>query len=218
MPRVLTGVSTIPTPGGKAAGCGARTATARPGSRKAARTQGRAPCTSSFGPIRWRTEVRGKFERPAARGCDAFAQVTASGAKRTFGTMPVRDTCKPSSAILLVTQLQASCRIRNPAPCARLLEDSKRLNGCARRHDRRSNQYRAVCIDAVSFVPDVVGVAQIPVLSDSKDKEWRPRRADRLRGPPPCVAVGAGQQHKVRAEQVDSRDLQVATLEPDMGL
>src|SRR5450759_2410359 len=81
----------------------------------------------------------------------------------------------------------------------------------------RSNQYRAVCIDAVSFVPDVVGVAEIPVLSDSKDKEWRPRRADRLRGPPPCVAVGAGQQHKVRAEEVDSRDLQVATLEPDMG-
>jgi hypothetical protein len=57
----LTGVSTIRTPGGKAAGCGARTATARPGSRKAARAHGRAPCTSSFGPIRWRTEVRVRF-------------------------------------------------------------------------------------------------------------------------------------------------------------
>src|SRR5471030_702495 len=74
MPRASMDVSTIRTPAGKAAGCGARTATARPGSRKAARAQCRAPCTSSFGPIRWRTEVRGKFERPAARGCDAFAQ------------------------------------------------------------------------------------------------------------------------------------------------
>src|SRR3981189_2327570 len=61
MLRALTGVSTIPTPGGKAAGCGARTAIARPGSRKAARVQGRAPCTSSFAPIRWRTEVRAVF-------------------------------------------------------------------------------------------------------------------------------------------------------------
>ena len=52
------GRSTILTPAGKAAGCGARTATARLGSRKAARAHGRAPCTSSFGPIRWRTEVR----------------------------------------------------------------------------------------------------------------------------------------------------------------
>src|SRR5467141_1119527 len=58
MPRASMGVSTIRTPGGKAAGCGARTATARPGSKKAARAQGRAPCTSSCGPIHWRIEVR----------------------------------------------------------------------------------------------------------------------------------------------------------------
>jgi hypothetical protein len=45
----------------------------------------------------------------------------------------------------------------------------------------RSNQYRAICVDAVGFVPVAVGVAEIPVLSDSKDKEWRPQRADRLR-------------------------------------
>jgi hypothetical protein len=35
----------------------------------------------------------------------------------------------------------------------------------------RSNQYRAICVDAVGFVPVAVGVAEIPVLSDSKDKE-----------------------------------------------
>src|SRR5260370_10511112 len=81
----------------------------------------------------------------------------------------------------------------------------------------RSNQYRAICVDAVGFVPVAVGVAVIPVLSDRKDKEWRPRRVDPLRGPSPCVAVGTGQQHKVRAEQVNGRDLLVATPEPDMG-
>src|SRR5207302_4428872 len=50
-----------------------------------------------------------------------------------------------------------------------------------------------------------------------KDTEWRPRWADRLRGPSPCLAVAAGQQYEVRAEQVYGRDLLVATLEPDMG-
>ena len=50
-PRVLTGVSTIPTPGGKAADCRARTATARPARRKVARAHApAAPCPSSFGP------------------------------------------------------------------------------------------------------------------------------------------------------------------------
>src|SRR6476646_5754378 len=58
MPRASMGGSTIRMAAGKAADCGARTATARPGSRKAARAQCLAPCTSSFGPIRWRTEVR----------------------------------------------------------------------------------------------------------------------------------------------------------------
>jgi hypothetical protein len=58
IPRASMGGSTIRTAAGKAADCGARTATARPGSRKVARAQCRAPCTSSFGPIRWRTEVR----------------------------------------------------------------------------------------------------------------------------------------------------------------
>src|SRR5271165_6446678 len=81
----------------------------------------------------------------------------------------------------------------------------------------RSNQYRAICVDAVSFVPVAVGVAEIPVFSDRKDQEWWPRRADRLRSPPPCLAAGAGQQHEVRAEQVDGRDFLVTAREPDMG-
>src|ERR1700687_4404069 len=81
----------------------------------------------------------------------------------------------------------------------------------------RPDPYRASGADSVSSVPVAVGVAEIPVLSNSKDQEWRPGRADPLRGPSPCVAVGAGQQHKVRTEQVDGRDLLVATLEPDMG-
>src|ERR1700733_11988505 len=79
MPRASMGGSTIRTAAGKAADCGARTAIARPGSRKAARAQCHAPCTSSFGPIRWRIEVRGKFERPVARNCDAFAQSYVPG-------------------------------------------------------------------------------------------------------------------------------------------
>src|ERR1700738_3781580 len=73
MPRAWMGVSTIRTPAGKAAGCGARTATARLGSRKAARARCRAPCTSSFGPIRWRTKGSlSRFERAAALGCGAM--------------------------------------------------------------------------------------------------------------------------------------------------
>src|SRR3981189_2189913 len=66
MPRASMGGSTIRTAAGKAADCGARTATARPGSRKAARAQCRVPCTSSFGPIRWRTEVRREYRNGQA--------------------------------------------------------------------------------------------------------------------------------------------------------
>src|SRR6516162_9620887 len=58
MPRAWMGGSTILTAAGRAADCGARMATARPGSRKAAKAPCHAPCTSSFGPIRWRTEKR----------------------------------------------------------------------------------------------------------------------------------------------------------------
>src|SRR5258706_11037146 len=81
----------------------------------------------------------------------------------------------------------------------------------------RSNQYRAIRVDAISVVPVAVGVAEVAVLANSKGDEWRPRRADPLRGPSPCVAVAARQQHKVRAEQVDGRDLLAAALEPNMG-
>jgi len=63
---VSMGVSTIRMPAGKAAGLwstnGDRTPWLKEGGKglKAAR-----PCTSSFGPIRWRTEVRVRqFERP----------------------------------------------------------------------------------------------------------------------------------------------------------
>ena len=60
-PRASTGASTIRTPAGKAAACGARTATAHPGSWRPARAPSRARCTSSSGPIRSRTEVRGEL-------------------------------------------------------------------------------------------------------------------------------------------------------------
>src|ERR1700730_11057578 len=56
MPRASTGASMMPTPAGKAAGCGAPTAIARRGGWKAAKAASRGPCTSSCGPIRWRTE------------------------------------------------------------------------------------------------------------------------------------------------------------------
>jgi hypothetical protein len=52
MPRGLTAASTIPTPGGRAADCGRPAATARRGSRKAAREPSRSPFISSCGPIR----------------------------------------------------------------------------------------------------------------------------------------------------------------------
>src|ERR1700739_3881202 len=58
MPRASMGESTIRMPAGKAAGCGARTATGRLGSKKAARAQARVRYISSFGQIRWRTEAR----------------------------------------------------------------------------------------------------------------------------------------------------------------
>src|SRR5215467_8302049 len=74
MPRVLTGVSTIRTRAGKAADCGARTATARLGLKRAARAQCRAPCISSFGQIRSRIDVCWRINRsPRAYPCGALA-------------------------------------------------------------------------------------------------------------------------------------------------
>src|SRR5262249_46579555 len=55
-PRASTVASTIPTPAGKAADCGAPTETARHGSWRAVRAASRAPCTFRCGPIRSRTE------------------------------------------------------------------------------------------------------------------------------------------------------------------
>src|SRR5450631_895529 len=81
----------------------------------------------------------------------------------------------------------------------------------------RPNQYRAIRVNAISVVPVAVGIAEVTVLANRKGDEWRPRRAYPLRGPSPRVAVAAGQQHKMRTEQVDGRDLLVATSEPDMG-
>jgi hypothetical protein len=94
----------IRTAAGKAAGCGARAATARPGSRKAARAQCPAPCTSSFGPIHWRTEVR-RTNLNAPRGktavpSDNFASIHRSlfprfAACRIHGRFPpMRDTAR----------------------------------------------------------------------------------------------------------------------------
>src|ERR1700688_1690040 len=107
MPRASMGGSTIRTAAGKAADCGARAATARPGSRKAARARCRAQCTSSFGPIRWRTEVREKFERPASR--DAFAQsyvLSDRRAKRALSDPHAR--CQSSLLLLAVALTQAA--------------------------------------------------------------------------------------------------------------
>src|SRR5215831_5480276 len=74
MPRVLTGVSTIRTPAGKAADYGARTATARLGLKRAARAQCRAPCISSFGQIRSRIDVCSRINRSLrAYPCGALA-------------------------------------------------------------------------------------------------------------------------------------------------
>src|SRR6266851_9312375 len=81
----------------------------------------------------------------------------------------------------------------------------------------RSDQDHPIRVDAISVVPVAVGVAEVAVLANRKGDEWRPGRAEPMRGPSPYVAVAAGQQHKVRAEQVDGRDLLVATLEADMG-
>src|SRR5947209_4916980 len=38
----------------------------------------------------------------------------------------------------------------------------------------RSNQYRAIGVDAVNFVPGAAGVAEIAVLAHAKNMEWRP--------------------------------------------
>jgi hypothetical protein len=59
----------------------------------------------------------------------------------------------------------------------------------------RSDQDRPIRADAISVVPVAVGVAEVAVLANRKGDEWRPGRAEPLRGPSPWVAVAAGQQH-----------------------
>src|SRR4051794_39095194 len=50
-------------PAGRAGACGARAATARPGSTSAARAPIRWWCTSRCGPIRWRAEANERREK-----------------------------------------------------------------------------------------------------------------------------------------------------------
>lgn len=59
----------------------------------------------------------------------------------------------------------------------------------------RSDQYRPVRVDAISVVPVAIGIAEVAVPANRKGDEWRPGRAEPLRGPSPWVAVAVGQQH-----------------------
>src|SRR5882724_8139006 len=78
------------------------------------------------------------------------------------------------------------------------------------------DQHRAIGVDAVSIMPVAIEIAEVAVTADRVADERRPRRADRLRGLPPCVAVAAGEQHEVRAEQVDGGDMLMAARQPDV--
>ena len=55
-------------------------------------------------------------------------------------------------------------------PDFKTIADFRKNSGTAIRETVRSNQYRAICVDAVSFVPVPVEVNEIPVLSDSKQR------------------------------------------------
>jgi hypothetical protein len=55
-------------------------------------------------------------------------------------------------------------------PDFKTIADFRKNSGTAIRETVQSNQYRAICVDAVSFVPVPVEVNEIPVLSDCKQR------------------------------------------------